>query len=289
MRLRPAICFATIAVFLAFMLIVNWPQFGKPPAFAPLSVLSDCSDARIAHVTVRQNGFGPAVVDVLLENGNGQATPGTCNELQVLFPGRTAGGEIFSQQTFYMPGVPMALRKPIDAGVRLTREPGIGDGDSLSLSLTGTPPVPPILRFLWVDARTRTNFSASEMLLPMEPITVDGSTLVPIKHVTLDMVLSNKLELENPTLTPSASETVSLGAVVDHKYDFPTGASVVSLKWTDPVRDLIKAVGVVVLSLLAGAAISDLLTARPQPKASVTSATHVAPNRPPSKTRKRRQ
>lgn len=264
MRLRRAICLVTIVLFLAFMVIVYFPQLGARPSLAALSVLSDCTDVRTAQITVNLQKPNIALVDVMLLDGKGAASAGACNELQVQFPGKTAGGEIFSQETFELPGVPKRFKKRIDAGVRLTRRAGIGDGDELSLSLAGTPPVAPALRFLWVDATTPVNFSTDEVSIPVAPISVNGSSLVPVKHVGVDLTVPS--ELENASLTPSPRETLPLKNDRLNKYDFLTGAGVITLKWTNSVRNLIKEVGVVVLSLLAGAAISDLLTTRPEPR-----------------------
>jgi hypothetical protein len=221
-------------------------------------------------------------VDISLLNAEGAASPGTCNNLQIQFPGKTGGGEILSAQSFQMPGVPGNFLKRVDAGARLTKRPGIGDGEELSVSLAGVPPVPPNIRFVWIDAATHANFVTNQVSLPLAPITVNGSSLVPIKHVELDLAVPN--ELEDATSSPTPSSTFPLGNDRLDKYDFPSGASVVNLKWTDSIRSLIKEVGVVVFSLLAGAAISDLVTAHPERK----SGSFPPQNSPPGSKRRRR-
>jgi len=225
-------------------------------------------------------------VDISLLDAQGAAASGTCNNLQILFPGETGGGEILSAQSFQIPGVPKNFLKRVDAGTRLTKRPGIGDGEELSLSLAGAPPVPPYIRLMWIDATTHTNFVTGQMLIPLAPIAVNGSLLVPIEHIKLDLAVPN--ELENATSSPTSTSTFPLGNDRLEKYDFPAGAGVVTLKWTDPIRSLIKEVGVVVFSLLAGAAISDLLTARSHTKSSSANLTKAAQNSPTGSKRRRR-
>src|SRR5579872_6316136 len=131
------------------MLRVYWPQLGQRQEVAGLSIVSDCSDSRVAHVTVIPNGSGAATVDIALLDALGAASVGTCNELQVIFPGKTTGGSILSEDTFAMPNVPEQFKKFADAGTRLTRMARIGGSDRLALSLAGAAPVSPVLRFLW--------------------------------------------------------------------------------------------------------------------------------------------
>lgn len=263
MRLRRTICAVIVLAFSAFLLLVYMPRFDVARNRAALSVLSDCTDRRTAVVRVAMVKSRTAIVDISLQDAEGRFSPGTCTRMQVEFPGRTSGGEVLSDETFQVPPAPEQLLEPVDAGTRLTRGPGIGDGDRLSVNLAGTPPVRPLIRFQWRDPVTYANFVTNEVSLPLAPIDVDGSALVALKHVKLELAVPD--ELENATVTPSPAEISPVADIQVDKYDFPNGASVVTLKWTDSVRTMIKEVGVIILSLLAGAAVSDLVTPHPEP------------------------
>lgn len=161
------------------MITVYSPQLGKQPTLTGLSILSDCKDTRTAHVSIIVEKSGPAQVDISLQDPAGAALAGTCTEMRVLFPGKTTGGQIISPQTYQIKGVPDIFHGLTDAGTQLTREAGIGDGDSLSLSL-GRGSVPPVIRFWWLNAKTRPNFATTAISLPLTPLAVNGSPLVPI-------------------------------------------------------------------------------------------------------------
>lgn len=286
MKLRRIICWITIVVFLGFTVLVYAPQIHPRENRAALSILSDCTDARTAMVTLTIQRVGMVLVDILLLDAEGKGSPGTCKELRVEFPGQTDGGEILSGETFQIPPAPQRFLKQVDAGARLTREAGIGAGETLSVNLTGASVIPPSIRFRWRDAVASTNFATNEISLPLTPISVNGSPLVPVKHVELQFSVPN--ELESATLTPSPMDILPVGNNRVNKYDFPTGASVVTLTWTNSLRSLIKEAGVIIFSLLAGAAVSDLLTSRPEPASPVKSPT--APHElPPTKRQKSRR
>src|SRR4051794_19331301 len=103
-RLRSAVCIATIGALLIFLAVVYWPFFIEArTGIAPLSVLSDCSDARTAHIAVVPSDDGSALVNVALEDVNGAASSGKCSTLQILFPGKTSGGEIVSDEVQQLP------------------------------------------------------------------------------------------------------------------------------------------------------------------------------------------
>lgn len=285
MRPRRLICLITILAFLAFVVLVYAPHLQAGPSRAALSISSDCTDARTASVTVILDKAGVATVDISLADKDGKNSAGTCKELRVEFPGKTTGGQIFPGDTFQISPAPQILLKPVDAGSRLTRTPGMADGETLSVNLEGTPPVPPIIHFHWSDAILKANFVTDEVSVPLAPISVHGSPLAPIQHVTLQMVVPN--EFEGSSLNPSPAEILPLRDSRANKYDFPAGVSVVTLRWTDAVRNLIKEAGVIVLSLLAGAAISDLFTA-PAPATPNRTPAQVVTKPPSAKSRKRR-
>jgi hypothetical protein len=273
MWLRRAVCVVIILALVAFLILVYMPQLNVAQSRAALSVLSDCTDMRAASVRVAIDKSRAAIVDVSLLDAEGKFSAGTCNQMQVEFPGKTSGWEILGEETFQVGRAPPQL-KPVEAGTRLIRRPGIGDGDRLSVNFAGTPLVRPVVRFEWRDPITYANFVTNQVALPLAPINVDGSPLVALKHIKLELGVPN--ELENATLTPSPTEILPVGNIQINKYDFPNGAGVVTLKWTDSVRTMIKEGGVIVLSLLAGAAVSDLVTPHPEPASPAT-----APSGPP--------
>jgi hypothetical protein len=287
MSFRRAICWGVIAALLAFALLVYAPPLGRKPAHAALSVRSDCTDERKAMVTVQLDKTGNALVNVGLQNNDGAFSPGTCNHIEIEFPGHADDVEIFFEETKEIPGVPKRFRVKVNAGSRLVKSPGIGDGERLALNLEGSPPIAPTLSFRWLDAIDLTGFTTSQIAVPFAPIAVHGSPLIPVKSTLFHFVIPN--EFENASLSPSPAEILPLGSATDNQYQFPTSVGVVTLKWTSSVRSVIKEVGIIVLSLLAGAAISDLITYSPPERKDKDVKPLPKPVTVPTKKQKRRR
>jgi hypothetical protein len=252
--IRSCVSLIVVLAFAAFMAVVYLPQLGERRTFAALSILSDCSDARTAHVTVRPAKDRAAMVEISLLDAQDKASSGSCTRMMVQFPGTTGDEEILSP-----PGSEAPLVPNTDLASRLKRGPGIGDGDELSLDLAGSPAILPVVRFRWLDATTREDFATDRINIPLAPISINGLSLTPVRHLKVDLAVPN--DLENASLSPTPNATLPLGMNRLDEYDFPSGVSVITLKWTNSIRSAIKEIGAVVLSLLAGAAISDFVTA----------------------------